>query len=67
MDGWRGMHLDDDFLIWEILPDWAPFSTGLIGLGFSWEKVYYSGYNVFTSNVMCCMSLGTREWLNGSC
>ena len=29
------MHLDDDFQIRKILPDWAPFS---IGLGFSWEN-----------------------------
>ena len=38
IDGWLGMYLDDNFQIRKILPDWAPSSTGLIELGFSWEN-----------------------------
>ena len=38
MDGWRGMLLDDVFPIGKVLPNWAPFPTGLVGLGFSWKK-----------------------------
>ena len=38
MDGWQGMLLDDEFPIWKILPDWALFPTGLVGLGLSQKK-----------------------------
>ena len=55
MDGWRGMLLDDVFPIGKVLPSWAPFS---IGLG---KQMYYSKYDVFTSNAMYCMCLGTWE------
>jgi hypothetical protein len=38
MDGWRGMLLGDEFPIGKVLPNWAPFPTGLVELGFSWRK-----------------------------
>jgi len=37
MDGWRGMLLDDESQF-EVLPNWAPFPTGLIWHGFSQKK-----------------------------
>ena len=37
MDGWQGMLLDDKFPI-KVLPNWAPFPTGLVGLGFSQKE-----------------------------
>ena len=38
MDGWQGMLLGDEFPIGKVLPNWAPFPTGLVELGFSWRK-----------------------------
>jgi hypothetical protein len=38
MDGWRGMLLDDMFPVGKVLPSWAPFPTGLVGLALSWEN-----------------------------
>jgi hypothetical protein len=60
MDGWRGMLLDD---VEKVLPDWAPFPTGLVVLG---KQMYYSKYHVFTCNIMYCMCLGTWEWVDRS-
>ena len=42
MDGWRGMSLDDAFLIRQVLPLGSPrfgFAPGLVGLGFSQLKM----------------------------
>jgi len=59
------MLLDDEFPIGKVLPNWAPFPTGLVVLGFSkTKKVYYNRYHVFTCNIRCFASLGTQEPIN---
>ena len=42
------------------------FLLGSLGSVFLGKQVYYSKYNVFTGNLLCCTSLGTWDWVDGS-
>jgi hypothetical protein len=59
MDGWQGMLLDDDFQIG------LQFLLDSLGSVFHRKKVYYSRYHVFTCNIKCFTSLGTRYICQG--
>ena len=41
------MLLDDMFPLGKVLPNWAPFPTGLIGLSLSWENKCITVYIMY--------------------
>jgi len=66
MDGWPEMLLDDQFYIGKVLPNWPPFPTGLVLLGFSQKKMCIIADIMYLHrNIKGFTSLGTQKQMDG--